>query len=181
MFGLISLGMIIALIWIEVVMFGVVGGAIGVLPTIIGIFVTAAIGIRLFRSTGAATLQRMSGAVAQGKAPVGEIADGAAIILAATLLLIPGYATDALGFILFMPGLRTVLMGGLIALLLKISPQMSKRSFHFSSQHMGQNPQKDMNGEDNPFNQTKTNPLHDGDDASQVTIEGDYKRHDEKP
>ena len=66
MFGLISLALVIGLIWLEIVVFGLVGHQIGIGLTIIGVFVTAAIGIRLFRTSGASTLQRMATSVSQG-------------------------------------------------------------------------------------------------------------------
>ena len=179
MIGLISLAIIIGVIWIEVVTFGIVGSAIGALLTIIGVFVTAVIGMRLFRVAGASTLKRMAGAVSQGKAPITEIADGAAIIMAAGLLLIPGYATDALGLILFIPGIRTVLMVALLTLITRMAPGMGKRGFQFSSHHVNMG----MGRDENPFGEDKSSTMNahtinDGDDASNATIEGDYKQHE---
>ena len=174
MFGLITLGFIIGLIWLEVIMFGIVGSAFGVGLTIIGIFVTAFIGVRLFRMAGAATLKRMAGAVAMGRASMGEVADGAAVIMAATLLLIPGYATDALGIILFIPGLRSILMVGVLTLLQYFAPKLGRRSFNFSAHHVNMG----MGRDENPFEEKTAQTIPDDDDATNVTIEGDYKRHD---
>lgn len=177
MTGLISLAAIIGLIWLEIVVFGLVGHEIGVGLTIIGVFVTAAIGIRLFRISGRSTLQRMSNAVAQGRAPLLEVADGAAIMMAAVLLLIPGYATDALGFILFIPGLRTGIMVMLLSLIQRFAPSMNRRGFTFSMNNMGDAMHR--NQDDSPHHDPASpHHLHDGDDASNTTIEGDYKRHD---
>jgi UPF0716 family protein affecting phage T7 exclusion len=49
MTGLLVLAIVIVLIWIEVIMFGIVGGAIGVLPTVIGVFISAILGFQLIR------------------------------------------------------------------------------------------------------------------------------------
>ena len=175
--GLISLAVIIGLIWLEIVVFGLVGHEIGVGLTIIGVFVTAAIGIRLFRISGRSTLQRMSSAVAQGRAPLIEVADGAAIMLAAVLLLIPGYATDTLGFILFIPGLRTGIMVMLLTLIQRFAPSMNKRGFAFSMQNMG-DAMHQHHDENIHHDASSPRQNQQTDDASNTTIEGDYKRHD---
>lgn len=167
MLGLISLAIIIGLIWLEIIVFGLVGDALGVGLTIIGVFITAAIGIRLFRISGQSTLKRIAEALDQGRKPLLEVADVAAIMLAAILLLIPGYATDALGFILFIPGLRTVIMVILLTLLHQFLPSITRSRFAFSSNH--QNDSMNQNAPDQDI---------DKNDASNITIEGDYKRHD---
>ena len=65
--GLITFALFIGVIWLKIVVFGIVGDAIGVLLTIIGVFVTAAIGIRLFRASGRATMARMQESVKAGR------------------------------------------------------------------------------------------------------------------
>ena len=69
MLGLITFALFIGVIWLEIIVFGLVGDAIGVLLTIIGVFVTAAIGIRLFRASGRATMARMQESVKAGRPP----------------------------------------------------------------------------------------------------------------
>ena len=54
MTGLIIFAAIVLLLWAEITVFGLIGGAVGVLATIVGVFITAAIGIRLFRHFGRA-------------------------------------------------------------------------------------------------------------------------------
>jgi UPF0716 family protein affecting phage T7 exclusion len=172
-FAIIVLAIIIGLIWLEILVFGAVGGEIGVVLTIIGVFVTAAIGIRLFRVSGPATLKRMAESAAQGHTSLTEVADGAAVMLAAIMLLIPGYATDLLGFVLFIPGVRTSIMVFILTFLGHIAP--NRKGFIFTMHNINQG----MPGEDTSFNEDQhEKPLHDGEDASTTTIEGDYKRHD---
>ena len=79
-------------------MFGLIGSAVGALVTIVGIFITAAVGIRLFRHFGRGTMRRMAEASAAAN-PRDRSRDGIAIMIAAGLLLIPGYVTDAIGLI----------------------------------------------------------------------------------
>ena len=134
MLGLIIFALMIGVIWLEIKVFGIIGDEIGVLLTIIGVFVTAALGLRLLRSSGRATMQRMAQSVQAGRPPILDVADGVAILAGAGLLLIPGYATDAMGLILFIPGLRTVLVIALYGLLRPFASRFSSRSsFQFSS------------------------------------------------
>lgn len=174
MFGLLSLALLIGLIWLEVIVFGLVGREIGVVLTIIGVFVTAAIGLRLFRLSGLNTMKRMAEATAKGQAPVLEVADGVAIIIAAGLLLIPGYATDAAGLMMFIPGLRSALVVGLFVVISKFAPTLKTGSRFQFSHHDFQHPHQG-NGPADPKAPDETS-LDDG--ASDVTIEGQYKRED---
>jgi len=171
MAGLVSFGILIIMIWAEIIAFGVVGDAIGVLPTIIGVFVTAAIGVRLFRHAGRATLQRMAENARAGTPPVVEVADGGAIILAAVLLLIPGYVTDLFGFILFIPGIRTGLAIMLFSLITRLVP---KRNFTFTGAGFQRYDYRDENEPTRPH----TPPRSVGEGESSVTIEGEYQRKD---
>jgi UPF0716 family protein affecting phage T7 exclusion len=182
--GLIGFAFIVGLIWLEVIVFGLVGQQIGAGFTIIGVFVTAAIGLRLFRLSGQATMQRMAASAAKGLPPVLEVTDGAAIVIAAGLLLIPGYATDALGLILFIPGLRSVIIIVLFFMLHKMILNLNlKQKFDFNFT------QGDFKDGFNPFHRNdpsaqheETNhsmePISDDDIASNTTIEGQYKRED---
>ena len=184
MLGLITFALFIGVIWLEIIVFGLVGDAIGVLLTIIGVFVTAAIGIRLLRASGRATMARMQESVKAGRPPVLDVADGMAILFAAFLLLIPGYATDALGLILFIPGLRPVLILGLYFLLKPLVQKMySRSSFQFNQSGFSNEFQGGFQSADQPhhpdphFNDQRH--LH-GDDPSATIIEGDYERKDKE-
>ena len=174
MFGLISLALLIGLIWLEVIVFGLIGGEIGVALTIIGVFVTAAIGIRLFRISGLNTMKRMAEASAKGLPPVMEVADGVAIVIAAILLLIPGYATDAAGFMMFIPGLRTAIVVSLFVLISKFAPALKTGSRFQFSHHDLHNPHQGNGPADH--HAPDEHSLDDG--APHVTIEGQYKRED---
>ena len=100
--------------WAELAVFIAIGSEIGVLVTIIGIAVTAVVGLSLLRSQGRAVMASLQQKVARGEAPVTSMADGAAIAAGAVLMLIPGYITDAMGLVLFLPGIRTIIGASLI-------------------------------------------------------------------
>ena len=85
-----------------------IGGEIGGLLTLLGVFVTAIIGLSLLKGQGKAVMARIRTDLVQGHAPVGSIADSASLAVGGILMLIPGYVTDAVGLLLFVPGLRTI-------------------------------------------------------------------------
>ena len=95
-------------IWLEISAFVEIGGEIGVLLTLIGIFVTGAIGIWLLRTQGRVVMTSLQKQVARGEAPLASIADSLSLLLGAVLMLIPGYVSDAMGLMMFVPGIRTL-------------------------------------------------------------------------
>ena len=95
-------------IWLEISTFVEIGGEIGVLLTLIGIFVTGAIGIWLLRTQGRVVMASLQKQVARGEAPLASIADSLSLLLGAVLMLIPGYVSDAMGLMMFVPGIRTL-------------------------------------------------------------------------
>ena len=94
--------------WAEMSAFIYIGGEIGGLFTLLGIFVTAIIGLSLLRSQGGAVMAKIRTELTQGRAPVGSIADSISLAVGGVLMLIPGYVTDSIGVLLFIPGLRTI-------------------------------------------------------------------------
>jgi UPF0716 protein FxsA len=94
---------------VEIAVFIVVGGRIGIAATLGLILVTAVIGSILLRVQGLATLQRIRQSMEEGRLPGRELGNGAMILVAGILLLTPGFVTDALGFALFVPAVREAL------------------------------------------------------------------------
>ena len=86
-----------------------IGGKIGALNTISLIFLTAIIGIYYARVQGIQTLRSGLINVYQNKAPIYEIISGASIAFAALLLIIPGFFSDFVGFLLLVPFTRKIL------------------------------------------------------------------------
>lgn len=91
-----------------------VGGMIGALPTVGLVILTAICGVWLLRIEGLATLTRVQEKLARGETPETELLEGVMLIIGGTLLLTPGFATDAIGFICLIPGLRRPLAARII-------------------------------------------------------------------
>ena len=87
-----------------------IGGKIGALNTISLIFVTALIGVYFARQQGTETMKLGLINLYQKKLPIYEIISGASIAVAALLLIIPGFFTDTIGFLLLMPLTRKVII-----------------------------------------------------------------------
>jgi len=88
---------------IEIYLFIKIGSEIGALTTIILIFTTAVVGIYYAKYEGLNTLKSGFSQLSKNETPTYEIISGAAIALSALLLIIPGFATDLMGFLLIFP------------------------------------------------------------------------------
>ena len=86
-----------------------IGGKIGALNTIALIFLTAIVGVFFARIQGLQTLRSGITNLYQNKTPFYEIVSGASIAFAAILLIIPGFLTDLIGFLLLIPFTRNLL------------------------------------------------------------------------
>lgn len=91
---------------IEIAIFVWIGGLVGIWWTLGGVLLTAIAGSVLLRWQGARIWSRINAALRQGAFPAREIVDGVMIAIAGVLLLTPGYFTDLLGLLLFVPALR---------------------------------------------------------------------------
>ena len=85
-----------------------VGGRVGALNTIALIFLTAIIGVYFAKYQGIQTLKAGMVNLYQNKIPFYEMISGASIALAAFLLIIPGFFTDFIGFLLLIPFTRKI-------------------------------------------------------------------------
>ena len=83
-----------------------VGSGIGAFPTVWLVVLTAALGIGRVRRQGLSVLARVRASVERDEPPALELAEGALLLLAGLALLIPGFVTDAVGFLLLVPPLR---------------------------------------------------------------------------
>ena len=95
---------------IEIYLFIKIGSQIGALTTITLIFVTAILGMIYARYEGLNTLKSAFLQLIKNEIPVYEIISGTAITFAALLLIIPGFATDAIGFLLIFPFSRILIL-----------------------------------------------------------------------
>lgn len=94
---------------IEIALFIQVGGAVGVLPTVALVVFTAVLGVGLLRWQGVGTLNRARSRMQAGEMPAREMVEGMMLLVAAVLLLTPGFFTDAVGFTLLIPASRYLL------------------------------------------------------------------------
>ena len=99
---------------VEIYLFIKIGGQIGAFNTISLIFITAIIGVFYARYEGLNTLRSGFSQLIENEAPIYEIISGAAIAFAALLLIVPGFATDLLGFLLIFPLTRKLFFGKMI-------------------------------------------------------------------
>ncbi len=91
---------------IEIYLMIKVGGVIGALNTILLIFFTAITGVYFAKLAGLNTLRSGVAQIIKNEIPVYEIISGAALAFAALLLIIPGFLTDIVGFLLIIPVTR---------------------------------------------------------------------------
>ena len=98
---------------IEIYLFIKIGSQIGAFNTISLIFITAIVGIIYARYQGLSTLKSGLSQMMKNELPAYELISGTAIAFAALLLIIPGFATDAFGFLLLFPLTRKLIFGKL--------------------------------------------------------------------
>jgi len=96
---------------IEIYLMIKVGGIIGALNTIFLIFFTAIAGIYFAKIAGLSTLKSGLNQLVKNEIPVYEIISGATLAFAALLLIIPGFLTDTIGFLLIIPITRKFFIG----------------------------------------------------------------------
>ena len=99
---------------IEIYLFIKLGSQIGAFTTISLIFATAVIGIYYAKYEGLNTIKSAVIQLSEHKKPTYEIFSGAAIAFAAILLIIPGFATDTLGFLIIFPITRKIIFQSIL-------------------------------------------------------------------
>jgi len=112
--------LIISIPVIEIFLFIKIGSHIGAITTILLIFATAIIGVYYAKYEGLNTLRSGFMQISKNIAPTYEMISGAAIAFAALLLIVPGFATDLIGFLLIFPLTRKLIFG-------KISSNFKKK------------------------------------------------------
>lgn len=104
-FSLIFLFLVLA----EIAVFIQVGAAIGVLATLGLTLLGMIVGAILLRAQGTATLMRVRAEIEAGRTPARPLGEGAALAAAALLIILPGFLTDLMGLLLFLPPVRAAL------------------------------------------------------------------------
>ena len=110
---------------IEIYLLIKIGSKIGAITTILLIFSTAIIGIYYAKYEGLNTLKSGFVQLSKNTVPTYEMLSGAAIAFAAVLLIIPGFLTDIIGFLLIFPLTRKLMLGSLSS---KLKTKKSKKN-----------------------------------------------------
>ena len=100
---------------IEIYLFIKIGSEIGAFTTIFLIFATAVIGVYYAKYEGINTLRSGFQQLSKNQTPAYEVISGATIAFAALLLIIPGFVTDVIGFLLIFPITRKLLFGKVLS------------------------------------------------------------------
>ncbi len=90
----------------EIYLFIQVGEQVGGLNTVALVVLTAVIGVLLLRWQGLQTLMRARERMAAGEVPAQQVLEGMLLAIGGVMLLVPGFFTDAIGFVLLIPILR---------------------------------------------------------------------------
>tara|TARA_B100000035_G_C20543038_1_gene354811 strand:- start:67 stop:489 length:423 start_codon:yes stop_codon:yes gene_type:complete len=98
-----SIFLVILIPIVEIYLFIKIGSEIGAIITILLVFTTAIIGVYYAKYEGLNTLRSGFIQLSKNQTPAYEVISGAAIAIAAVLLIIPGFATDIFGFLLIFP------------------------------------------------------------------------------
>ena len=106
--------LIISIPLIEIYLMIKIGGMIGAFNTIFLIFFTAITGIYFARLAGINTIRSGFNQIIKNEIPIYEIISGAALAFAALLLIIPGFLTDLVGFLLIIPFTRKLLLKNIL-------------------------------------------------------------------
>ena len=119
---------------LELVLLLEIGARIGTLSTLGLIAVTGVLGASLARSQGLRVFDEVRTSLARGEVPAGSFVDGLLILIAAAVLLTPGVITDACGFALLVPAVRSRIKAGLIR---RFERAVAERRVHveFTSSH----------------------------------------------
>ena len=93
---------------LEIVLFVQLGGELGVLGTLLEIFVSGALGVFLMRLEPYRNATDVRAALARDRSPASPMAHSALRMIGAVLLVVPGFFTDTLGLLLLIPALRKI-------------------------------------------------------------------------
>ena len=162
--------------WVEFEAFNAISNAIGGLLAFLGIFVTAFIGVALMKRQGKWVLKQWQSNISDGEMNTSTLASGVSLVLGAVLMLLPGYVTDFIGLLCFIPVLR-VLIGQ--SLLSRLSESIYSSSFStgFSSQFSSEDGFFSYNYEEKkqkrPSSYARQKPLEG------ELIEGQYESKDD--
>jgi len=153
--------MVLAFPLLEVALLIAAGRRVGIWPVLFVILATGLLGAWVARRQGLAAFRRVSASLAAGEQPHAALADGALLLLAGALLILPGFMTDCIGLVLLVPGIRR--MAG---------ARMFKSALVFSDSGRWAD-----DGAATPPGQSDPSRRHP---QTSVVIEGEFERLDER-
>ncbi len=156
---------------IEIGVFIQVGDLLGLMPTILIVFITAIVGVNLLKKQGLKAWTDIQLSLAQGKIPAVEMASAAQLLFAGALLLTPGFVTDAVGFSLMIPSVREH-----VAKLLIKRWQVNPSYKHYHASYSTQQTFHTHESSSDVFNDPRTSK---GTDNGRI-IEGEYEDQSKK-
>lgn len=112
---------------IEIAVLVAVGSKIGVLATIGLVILTGMLGTFLLKMEGASAFTKLQTELKSGRAPEKELANAAMIVLAGIFLIIPGFVSDVIGLLLFLPPVRAFVISSLAGRVTVVRPQNYRR------------------------------------------------------
>jgi UPF0716 protein FxsA len=92
-----------------------VGELISFFPTLACVILTGVVGAAIAKRQGISTIARIQQDLAEGRMPTSQLGEGILILLAAAVLITPGFITDAFGLLLLVPPIRRLFLKGLTA------------------------------------------------------------------
>jgi UPF0716 protein FxsA len=99
---------------LEIAGFILVGGWIGVLPTLLLIVITTILGFVILRIQGFMTLMKVQRRLQAGEHPAMDVLGGALLMFGGLLLVLPGFITDIIGLLLLIPVIRDLVLRWLV-------------------------------------------------------------------
>ena len=120
---------IIGIPTIEIFLMIKVGGIIGAINTILLIFITALTGVYFAKLEGLNTLRSGFNQLVKNEMPFYELISGAALAFAAFLLIVPGFLTDLIGFLLIIPITRKIFINIITSKMYKKKKENNKKDF----------------------------------------------------
>jgi len=128
-----------------------VGSVIGAIPTILITIFTAITGVSLIRIQGISTVQKMQVSMQNGQVPAIELLEGVMLMIAAVSLLMPGFLSDSLGFLLLIPPFRHFLAQFYVSKQKQFSARYSHQNHHHTfidGEYEDLTPDKNMDNQD---------------------------------
>ena len=114
MLGRLIAVLLVAVPLLEIAVFILIGQRSGVLPTLLGVLLSTAIGALVLRWQGISALRQVQATVNRGELPGRQVADAMLVGVGAALMIVPGYLTTLSGLLLVLPPVRGLIYRALV-------------------------------------------------------------------